>query len=136
MLRSLATAALVASTLFLTGCVVSVKSHGTHSYASDTHRTVNPHEFASLVEQNKHVHLGMHRDEALAQYPADLVTKFDAATYDARTLEVWQVYAYSDSKNAKFERWLYFVDGTLVEMSRSEVDYDDDPAILDRWMRN
>jgi len=134
MLRTVTAAVLLASLASLTGCIVSVKSSDHHAYASDTHRVVSAPAFASLVECNKNVRLGMTRDETLAQYPADLVTKFDAAQYDGRRLEVWQVYAYSDAKNAKFERWLYFVDDSLVEMSRSEIDYTDDPATLDRWL--
>ncbi len=136
MLRSLAIAALLTSVALLSGCIVSVKSNDTHAYTANSHRTVSAPVFADLVEQNKHVHLGMSRESVLAHYPADLLTKFDASQHEGRQLETWQVFAYSSSKNAKFERWLYFIDGSLVEMARSEIDYADDPATLDRWLKN
>ncbi|MEZ6243363.1 MAG: hypothetical protein R3B57_09995 [Phycisphaerales bacterium] len=134
MLRTLTVAALLATLSLFAGCIVSVKSNDTRSYTSDTHRVVSGPVFTNLVECNKNVRLGMSQDEVLAQYPADLVTKFDAAEYDGRILEVWQVYAYSQAKNAKFERWLYFVDDSLVEMSRSEIDYTEHPEALERWL--
>lgn len=117
----------------LSGCVVAVGNRSAR-YSSDSSRVVTRTQFERVVESNKTVHLGMPREAVLATYPADLLTKFESAQYDGHELEVWQVRAITTKGDRSFERWLYFVDGSLVEMSRLELDFRDDPGALARWL--
>ncbi len=134
-LRTVA-AAVLFSAVLITGCVVSVGNRGYSKLDSGTRRVVTKAQFDQVVEANKSVYLGMDQHDVLATYPADLLTKFETGSYDGRDLEVWQVRAVSRSGGNSFQRWLYFVDGSLVEMARSEVDYRDEPDTLERWLRN
>jgi len=124
------------SIALLSGCVVSVGNKGYSKYDSDSRRVVTKAQFEQVVESNKLVYLGMPEADVLATYPADLLTKFETASYDGRDLEVWQVRAATRNGDYSFQRWLYFVDNSLVEMARNEVDYREEPATLERWLRN
>ncbi|MFI4897553.1 MAG: hypothetical protein ACIARR_06990 [Phycisphaerales bacterium JB059] len=125
-----------ASLALMSGCVVAVGNKGYTKLDSDSNRVVSRAQFEHVVEANKSIHLGMPRETVLATYPADLLTKFETAQYDGRDLEVWQAHAVTRHGDRSFQRWLYFVDGSLVEMSRQEIDYRDQPDVLHRWLDN
>jgi hypothetical protein len=126
----------LASLALMSGCVVAVGNKGYTKLDADSNRVVSRSQFEQVVEANKSIHLGMSRETVLATYPADLLTKFETGHHDGRELEVWQALAMTRNGDRSFQRWLYFVDGSLVEMSRQEVDYRNQPETLQRWLNN
>ena len=124
----------LASIALLSGCVVAVGNKGFSKLDADSSRVVTRAQFDHVVEAKKTVRLGMPQHNVLATYPADLLTKFETSHHDGRDLEVWQAYAVTSNGDRSFRRWLYFVDGALVEMSRKEIDYRDQPETLRRWL--
>lgn len=122
------------SLALMSGCVVAVGNRGGAHFDTDSNRVVTRAQFEDVIEANKTIHLGMPREQVLATYPADLVTKFETGHYEGRELEVWQARAVTSNGDRSFQRWLYFVDASLVEMARHEIDYRDDPDTLRRWL--
>jgi hypothetical protein len=114
----------------LSGCIhVSNTSSG---YKNNS-RAVTKTEMVEVMDANKRVELGMSLDEALESYPARLVTLRSSAAIGEHTIEVYQVAAYQSKGASRFERWLYFVDGSLVEVSDLELDWRGDEALLLNW---
>lgn len=129
--RRLGTVAALAAAGALTGCIVSVDADYDHDRAGT--RLVSKTGMQELVEDNKDVRLGMSRDEAIACYPAEFATLRGQTTWSGRSLETWQVAAWQKESSNRFERWLYFVDDSLVELSDERVGWRDNPDVRASW---
>lgn len=122
----------LALTSMLSGCI-SVRSHSRPSTPYAGSRSVNAAQFEEVMRQNHRVRLGMHRDEVLALYPADLLSLKSSASIEGAVVEEWQVMAIRSDWRNSFERWLYFVDGSLVEMRDSRLSTQGRVAQVFRW---
>ena len=134
--RFFAAAGLVVALSALPGCIV-VAGNGKRSYQTDGKtRIVTNNEMRSLVAANKQAFLGMRQEDALALYPAELLTMMTVAQAHDAPLEVWQVHATSSTGATTFTRWLYFYDGELRLLSDKRLDLDGDAGILASWQRD
>lgn len=89
----------------------------------------------SLVASNRDLHLGMGVGEALSLYPAEYVTLKSSSRVDERVVEEWRVQAYQKKRSLVFRRWLYFVDGELVEFSDERREYPAGSGLPEHWSR-
>lgn len=134
--QAFGTAGVIAFSLCLGGCVIAVGNRGYPSGPNNERYYVQDDEMVSLVSTNKHLELGMDRDDALALYPPELTTLMASAKVDDRIIEEWRVQAYEGSrKNVRttFHRWLYFADGTLVRFSEERIDFANHPSVVQGW---
>ncbi len=118
------------ATLGMTGCVVAVGNRG--STPPTRVRTVSGSEMSHLLAANREARLGMRRTEALRVYPPELITLRENRRFRGAELHVYQVRAQERSGSATFERWLYFIDDRLVELSDTRLDLDQGERI-DVW---
>lgn len=118
------------SVLGMTGCVVAVGNRG--SSTPTRVRTISGGEMSTLLAANREARLGMRRTEALQVYPAELITLRENRRLRDAELHIYQIRAQERSGSATFERWLYFIDDRLVELSDARLDLDQTERI-DVW---
>ena len=129
--RRLGIVAALAAAGALSGCIVSV--HGDYDNDHAGTRLVTKFGMEDLVEANKDVRLGMTREEAIACYPAELVTLRGQTQWNGHEVEAWQVAAWQKNASTRFERWLYFVDDALVDLHDGEVEWRHSPEVQAAW---
>jgi len=128
----LAAAALLAASIVpLSGCVVAVGNRT--STAPTQVRTVSSDEMTRLLAANRDAQLAMSREEALSVYPPELVSLREARVVRTSTLHVYQIRAQERRGASVFERWLYFVDNKLVEISDERIPVISDDR-FDSWV--
>ena len=86
-----------------------------------------------LVASNRGLALGMSKGEALGLFPAEYATLKSSTRVDGRVVEEWRVQAYQKRKNLVFRRWLYFVDGELVEFGDGRLSYSAENGLPGHW---
>lgn len=128
--RTIGAVGALAAAGLLNGCIFV--SNTTSGYKGNT-RAVSKTEMVEVMDANNRVRLGMTLEEALESYPQRLVTLRSSASIDDHTIEVYQVAAYQSNGASRFERWLYFVDGKLVEVSDVELDWRGNEGLLLNW---
>ncbi len=114
--------------LLLPGCI-SVRVPATY----DGSRSVSNAQFEEIVVSNQKVRLGMSRDEVLGLFPAEALTLKSTASIDGSVVEEWQSLAIRRDWSNTFERWMYFVDGRLAQMSDNRIAYDAKRDYVERW---
>jgi hypothetical protein len=113
--RGSTTLALAAILAVGSGCVVSVGDdyvHDGHGFAK-----VSSSRMDAMVDANRELRLGMRTGEALSLFPEEHLTLKSSAYVGDRVVEEWRVLAVDSRRDILFRRWLYFVDGELVEFS-------------------
>ena len=125
-----AVSSLLALSLAAGGCSISIGDG--YSEASRT-STISESGMSELVASNRGLELGMSNGEALALFPEDYATLKSSSRVEGRVVEEWRVQAYQKRKRLVFRRWLYFVDGELVEFSDDRVSYSADSGLPEHW---
>ena len=128
--RTTAAALVLGAALAAGGCVVSI-GNGTDSTKLNR---VTTGEMDDLVIEHQGIAIGNAKDDTLGRYDPDLVTLMSSARYEGRNIEEWRVYAYDSRRKLRFQRWLYFVDGTLVQFGDERVEYEKWDHVRERWV--
>ncbi|MCC6284471.1 MAG: hypothetical protein IT439_04080 [Phycisphaerales bacterium] len=123
-------AALLPCLLALSGCAIHIGDHD--AFDAPEYQRVTGSELAKVVAANRGLTLGMPRDEALGRFPAALTSLRSTARQDDLEVEEWLVRAVDRRTPAIFERWLYFANGRLVEVSDERISYRDGDG-LRQW---
>ncbi|MEM1330344.1 MAG: hypothetical protein AAGG07_07270 [Planctomycetota bacterium] len=127
--RGAAAAGLVSMVILAGGCVVAI---GNGSESGKLNR-VSTSEMDELVRAQQTLEIGMSKDEVISGFDTDLVTLMSSARYEGRDIEEWRVYAYDKRRKVRFQRWVYFVDGKLVQFGDERVEYEQWEQIRQRW---
>lgn len=112
------------------GCSISVNDGYSESSRSST---ISESGMSELVASNRGLELGMSKAEALALYPSDYATLKSSSKVEGRVVEEWRVQAYQKRKSLVFRRWMYFVDGELVEFSDARLSYSAAGGLPAHW---
>ena len=129
--KAIVAASLASLALGVGGCSISVNDG--HYDSSTRSNRVSERGMEDLVRDNQRIELGMRKSEALAIYPSEFLSLKSSSRIEGRVVEEWRVQAYNKSKRTVFRRWLYFLDGELVEHGDSRRDYDTLTSIPDHW---
>jgi len=113
------------------GCSISV-NEGDYSSSSRS-STISEGGMSELVASNRGLELGMGKGEALALFESEYATLKSSSRVDGRVVEEWRIQAYQKRKNLVFRRWLYFVDGELVEFSDARLSYSAAGGLPQHW---
>lgn len=131
-IHALGAAALLSTAVALSGCAIHIGDHD--AYDAPEYQRVTSSELADVVAANRGLALGMSHDEALGRYPAELTSLRSTARLEGMEVEEWLVRAVDRRTPAVFERWLYFCNGRLAEVSDERIDYRDaDGESLHQW---
>jgi len=125
-----AVSSLLALSLAAGGCSISIGDEYSVASRSSSISESGMHE---LVASNRGLELGMSKEEALGLFPDDYATLKSSSRIDGRVVEEWRVQAYQKRKRLVFRRWLYFVDGELVEFSDDRLSYSAAGGLPEHW---
>jgi PBP1b-binding outer membrane lipoprotein LpoB len=82
--------------------------------------------------------IGMSQDDVEKVLKKGSFKRLSTSSMNGVAIEEYKIEAYHDDDWNKrrdlFVRFLYFADGTLVEISDRRLDYRENPAISQRWM--
>ncbi|MEO1130167.1 MAG: hypothetical protein AAFX05_10750 [Planctomycetota bacterium] len=82
--------------------------------------------------------IGMSQDDVEKALQKGSFKRLSTSSMNGVAIEEFKIEAYHDDDWNKrrdlFVRFLYFADGTLVEISDRRLDYRENPAISQRWM--
>jgi hypothetical protein len=81
--------------------------------------------------------VGMTKDEALGTFKKGSKVRLSSSVVAGANVEEYKIEAYHDDDWNKrrdlFVAFLYFLDGTLVEISDTRENYAEEPATVERW---
>jgi len=121
-------------TLGAGGCSVWV-GEGYYEDGGRSVSKISESRMRTLMVSNQELSLGMEKGEALSLYPDEYVTLKSSSRVDGRVVEEWRVLAYQKRERTLFKRWLYFLDGELVEFSDDRLGYSAAGGLPSHWVR-
>ena len=126
----------LAGALTLGGCVVAIGNGEGDGFGGsrDGYHRVSSSTLDDMIGENRSISLGDTKKGVLERFDEKAATLMGSVRIDGSTVEEWRVRANDRSRSRYFQRWYYFVDGTLVEFSNDRVDYRDDDDIVKRWV--
>jgi hypothetical protein len=118
------TLSVLLATIVLAGC------------ASDPGK-VSEGDLDKVRDSSQNVQIGMSKDDALDAYPKANKVRLATSSVDGVAIEEWKIEAYHDDDWNKsrdlFVSFLYFANGTLVDISDTRIDYREDTDLVKRW---
>jgi len=128
--KAVAVSSLLALSLVAGGCSISVNEGYSDGARSST---ISESRMGELVASNRGLSLGMSKGEALGLFPVEYATLKSSSKVDGHVVEEWRVQAYNKSKRVLFRRWLYFVDGELVEFGDGRLGFSAESGLPAHW---
>lgn len=117
--------------------IVAAVLAGAQGCSAPQPAAVSDQQLAAVRSAQTKLAVGTPIKESLAAFPAGNKVRLSAATMDGIAIEEWKVEAFHDggSKEGRdlFVQFLYFADGTLVDMSDERIDFRARPELAERW---